>query len=102
MSAGSPFPLEFPPLAILLVQHRIRRRIVGEGQLLAELRLLERVPADELDDRLRALDDLQGDVGASWAKSLGATKVYVLDDTEIYGKGIADVFEASAKADGLP
>jgi branched-chain amino acid transport system substrate-binding protein len=46
-------------------------------------------------------DDLQGDVGASWAKQLGATKVYILDDTEIYGKGIADVFEASAKTDGL-
>ncbi len=46
-------------------------------------------------------DDLQGDVGAAWAKELGATKVYVLDDTEIYGKGVADVFEASAQALGL-
>ena len=51
--------------------------------------------------RVVPADDLQGKVGADWAKSLGATKVYVLDDTEIYGKGIADVFEASAKADGL-
>ena len=51
--------------------------------------------------RVVPADDLQGDVGAQWAKDLGATKVYVLDDTEIYGKGIADVFEASAKADGL-
>lgn len=51
--------------------------------------------------RVVPADDLQGDVGAGWAKDLGATKVYVLDDTEIYGKGIADVFEASAKADGL-
>jgi len=51
--------------------------------------------------RVVPADDLQGDVGAGWAKDLGATKVYVLDDTEIYGKGIADVFEASAKTDGL-
>jgi branched-chain amino acid transport system substrate-binding protein len=51
--------------------------------------------------RVVPADDLQGDVGAAWAKELGAAKVYVLDDTEIYGKGIADVFEASAKTDGL-
>ena len=51
--------------------------------------------------RVVAADDLQGKVGADWAKSLGVTKVYVLDDTEIYGKGIADVFDKSATADGL-
>jgi branched-chain amino acid transport system substrate-binding protein len=51
--------------------------------------------------RVVPADDLQGDVGANWAKDLGATKVYVIDDTEIYGKGIADVFEASAKAASL-
>jgi len=51
--------------------------------------------------RVVPADDLQGDVGAGWAKDLGATKVYVIDDTEIYGKGIADVFEASAKTLGL-
>jgi branched-chain amino acid transport system substrate-binding protein len=51
--------------------------------------------------RVVPADDLQGDVGAAWAKELGATKVYVLDDTEIYGKGVADVFDASAQALGL-
>ena len=51
--------------------------------------------------RVVPADDLQGDVGAAWAKELGATKVYVLDDTEIYGKGVADVFDASAAAQGL-
>jgi len=51
--------------------------------------------------RVVPADDLQGDVGAAWAKELGATKVYVLDDTEIYGKGVADVFDASAQAIGL-
>ena len=34
-------------------------------------------------------------------QELGATKVYVVDDTEIYGKGVADVFDASATALGL-
>src|SRR3954471_23235043 len=34
-------------------------------------------------------DDLQGAVGAAYAKELGAKKVYILDDNETYGKGIA-------------
>lgn len=51
--------------------------------------------------RVVPADDLQGDAGAAWAKQLGLTKVYILDDTEIYGKGIADVFEASAPNYGL-
>lgn len=51
--------------------------------------------------RVVPADDLQGDAGANWAKSMNMTKVYVLDDTEIYGKGIADVFEKSATALGM-
>jgi branched-chain amino acid transport system substrate-binding protein len=51
--------------------------------------------------RVIPADDLQGDAGANWASQLGAKKVYVLDDTEIYGKGVADVFEASAPNYGL-
>ena len=46
-------------------------------------------------------DDVQGTVGAKWAKQLGAKKVYILNDQELYGKGIADVFEAAAKKIGL-
>ena len=42
-------------------------------------------------------DDLQGAVGAAYAKELGAKKVYILDDNEAYGKGIANVFNAQAK-----
>ena len=42
--------------------------------------------------RVVPADDLQGAVGADWAKQLGAKKVYVLDDTELYGHGIATVF----------
>ena len=46
-------------------------------------------------------DDIQGAVGAKWAKQLGAKKVFILDDQQLYGKGIADVFEAVAKKIGL-
>jgi branched-chain amino acid transport system substrate-binding protein len=51
--------------------------------------------------RVVPADDLQGAVAAGWAKSLGAKKAYVLDDTELYGKGLADVFAATAKEIGL-
>src|SRR5213594_2959698 len=47
-------------------------------------------------------DDIQGAVGAKWAKRLGAKKVYILNDQELYGKGTADVFEVMAKKLGLP
>jgi branched-chain amino acid transport system substrate-binding protein len=46
-------------------------------------------------------DDIQGSSGAAWAKCLGFKKVYILDDRQLYGKGIADVFEASARKHGI-
>ncbi len=46
-------------------------------------------------------DDIQGSVGARWAKKMGHKKVFILDDQELYGKGIADVFDAEAKKIGL-
>src|SRR5262245_53007679 len=46
-------------------------------------------------------DDIQGAVGAKWAKQLGVKKAFVLHDQELYGKGIADVFDATAKKLGL-
>jgi len=51
--------------------------------------------------RVVAADDIQGKVAANFVKSLGSTTVYILDDQELYGKGIADVFEATAKEIGL-
>src|SRR6516164_8727990 len=51
--------------------------------------------------RVPPADDIQGTVGARWAKKLGHHKVYILNDQELYGKGIADVFEAEAKKIGL-
>jgi branched-chain amino acid transport system substrate-binding protein len=46
-------------------------------------------------------DDIQGSSGAAWAKCLKFKKVYVLDDRQLYGKGIADVFEATARKLGM-
>jgi branched-chain amino acid transport system substrate-binding protein len=46
-------------------------------------------------------DDIQGAVGAKWAKARGHKKVFVLHDQELYGKGVADVFADAAKKLGL-
>ncbi len=51
--------------------------------------------------RTYGADDLQGASGAAWAKCLGYKKVYILDDRQLYGKGIADVFDKRAKELGL-
>ena len=51
--------------------------------------------------RVVPADDLQGVAAANWAKLLGIKKVYILDDQELYGKGLADIFEASAKKHGI-
>jgi branched-chain amino acid transport system substrate-binding protein len=51
--------------------------------------------------RVCPADDLQGAVGANWAKQLGVSSVYILDDTELYGHGIAVVFADTANKIGL-
>lgn len=51
--------------------------------------------------RVVPADDLQGAAAGNWAKELGVTNVYILDDTELYGKGIADVFAATAEKNGI-
>ena len=51
--------------------------------------------------RTHGADDLQGAAGAAWANCLGFKKVYILDDRQLYGKGIADAFEKRAKELGL-
>mgnify|MGYP000980429351 CR=1 FL=1 len=47
--------------------------------------------------RVVPADDLQGAVAANWCKQLGVSKIYILDDTELYGHGIAQVFADTAK-----
>ena len=52
--------------------------------------------------RVVASDDLQGATDAAFFKEdLGVTKVFILDDKEQYGKGVADAFESAAEEIGL-
>jgi branched-chain amino acid transport system substrate-binding protein len=52
--------------------------------------------------RVVASDDNQGKAGATYMKDeLGVTSVFILDDKELYGKGVADAFEDAAKNIGL-
>jgi branched-chain amino acid transport system substrate-binding protein len=46
-------------------------------------------------------DDIQGAAAAKLAQCLGFKRVFILDDRQLYGKGIADVFETTAKELGL-
>ena len=46
-------------------------------------------------------DSKQGAALAQFAKKLGFKKAYIIDDNETYGKGLADVFEASFKDGGM-
>ena len=52
--------------------------------------------------RVVTSDDVQGQIDANYMKDkLGVTKVFILDDKDAYGKGVADAFEAAAKDIGL-
>jgi branched-chain amino acid transport system substrate-binding protein len=51
--------------------------------------------------RVISTDDKQGGAGAAWAKELGATKAYVLDDTQVYGKGLARAWALFANELGI-
>lgn len=51
--------------------------------------------------RVVPADDMQGPVGADWSKKLGAKKVFIIHDNEVYGKGIAELYRERAKRIGL-
>lgn len=51
--------------------------------------------------RVVPADDLQGLAAAWWVASLGVRKVYLLDDKELYGRGIARVFSAACGRYGM-
>jgi len=51
--------------------------------------------------RVVPADDLQGPLSADWAKERGVKKVYILDDSEVYGKGIADLFDERCREIGI-
>jgi branched-chain amino acid transport system substrate-binding protein len=47
-------------------------------------------------------DDVQGQIDATYMKDkLGISKVFILDDKDAYGKGVADAFEDAANKIGL-
>jgi branched-chain amino acid transport system substrate-binding protein len=51
--------------------------------------------------RVVPTDDLQGPLGADWAKELGVKRVFVLDDNEVYGRGLAKLFADRCDEIGL-
>jgi len=69
----------------------------GSNNLLPTLRPTNKVTYF----RVATTDDHQGPAGADYLyKTLGLKKVYVIDDTETYGVGIANTFTQEFKADG--
>lgn len=50
--------------------------------------------------RVCTRDANQGKAAAQFALKLGFKKVYIIDDNETYGKGLADVYESDFKAGG--
>jgi len=51
--------------------------------------------------RVVATDDIQGPADAVWTKSLGVKKVYVLNDKQTYGFGVATTYRKAALKLGL-
>ncbi len=51
--------------------------------------------------RVVPADDMQGTCAADWAKDLGKKRVYILDDNELYGRGIATLFHKRCTEIGI-
>ena len=51
--------------------------------------------------RVIVADDKQGRAGAVWMRDEGVQSVYILDDQETYGKGLADQFQQGAEDFGI-
>jgi branched-chain amino acid transport system substrate-binding protein len=51
--------------------------------------------------RVAATDDLQGPVAVNFMLTQGIKTLYILDDQEVYGKGIADSVNLAAKKSGI-
>lgn len=52
-------------------------------------------------NRIVGRDDIQGSVGAQFAKSKGAASAYVMHDKTAYGQGIAEFFKREAESQGI-
>ena len=51
--------------------------------------------------RVATTDDFQGPAGAQWAHELGFKSVYIINDKDPYGVGIADLFERETERIGI-
>jgi branched-chain amino acid transport system substrate-binding protein len=51
--------------------------------------------------RVCPTDDVQGPLSADFAKSKGLDTVYILDDKELYGQGVANLFRKRAEEIGI-
>ena len=51
--------------------------------------------------RVCTTDDNKGSAAAQFAKSIGVKSVYVLNDTQTYGQGVAQAFTTEAKKQGI-
>lgn len=51
--------------------------------------------------RVSTPDDVQSPATLEFLKTLKAKKVFIIDDSEVYGKGLADLVVASCKKEGL-
>lgn len=51
--------------------------------------------------RVIVADDKQGQAGAALMQEEGVESVYILDDRETYGKGLADQFQQAAEEQGI-
>jgi branched-chain amino acid transport system substrate-binding protein len=51
--------------------------------------------------RVVATDDIQGPADALWSKSMGVKKVFVLNDKQTYGFGVASTYRSAAKKLGI-
>jgi branched-chain amino acid transport system substrate-binding protein len=51
--------------------------------------------------RVVAADDVQGAAAVDFVKTLNAKKIYVIDDSQAYGKGLADAFVLYCKPAGI-
>jgi branched-chain amino acid transport system substrate-binding protein len=51
--------------------------------------------------RVVATDDIQGPADALWSQSLGFKKVFVLNDKQTYGFGVATTYRSAAKKLGI-
>lgn len=59
-------------------------------------------PRDEVNFfRVCPTDDLQSEMAAMWVRDLGAKRVYLLDDNEYYGRGIAAGFRSACQRFGV-